>query len=314
LPAGRRLLLFAGKGGAGKTSAAAAAALELAAGGRRVLLLSTDPAHSLGDVLDLALGDATRDVPGAPGLRAREIDAVGAYQQRRERYRALVDEMFSGLASRGGVDAAYDRAVTEDLFQTAPPGIDELFALGALTAALDDALDLVVVDTAPTGHTLKLLALPDAVLGWLRTFLGILRRDQLAARMPSLTEELLGLSRQVRHLLELMRDGQRTAVAVVARPAALPVLETERLWAALRRLRIPVAALVANGLTPTGVGCARCRRTARREEDAVARLLRPRSARRAPAPLALSAPLVAPPPRGAAALRAWAAQWRILRM
>jgi anion-transporting ArsA/GET3 family ATPase len=111
-----------------------------------------------------------------------------------------------------------------------------------------------------------------------------------------------------------MRDGQRTAVAVVARPAALPVLETERLWAALRRLRIPVAALVANGLTPTGVGCARCRRTARREEDAVARLLRPRSARRAPAPLALSAPLVAPPPRGAAALRAWAAQWRILRM
>jgi arsenite/tail-anchored protein-transporting ATPase len=317
-PEGRRLLLFAGKGGMGKTSAAAAAALELAASGRRVLLLSTDPAHSLGDALDLPLGDAARVVPGAPLLRAREIDATAAFAARRERYAALVDELFSGTGARGGVDAVYDHAVTRDLFHMAPPGIDELFALGALTAALDESgpagerADLVVVDTAPTGHALKLLALPDAVLAWLHTFLRILRRDQLAGRMPALTEELLALSRQVRRLLELMRDARRTAVAVVARPAALPVLETERLGAALRRLRIPVAALIANALTPAEGVCARCRRTAARERDALARLLRPGRGRTSGPPLALGAPLVAPPPRGRTALRAWAAQWRIL--
>jgi arsenite-transporting ATPase len=313
-PAARRLLLFAGKGGVGKTSAAAATALELAARGRRVLLLSTDPAHSLGDALDLPLGDAARRVPGVDGLRAREIDALASYAARRERYRALVDELFSGLHARGGVDASYDRAVTQDLLDTAPPGIDELFALDALTSAVDEETpeaeraDLVVVDTAPTGHALRLLALPDTVLGWLHTFLGVLRRDRLAGRMPTLTEELLALSRQVRRLLALMRDRQRTAVAVVARAAAVPALETARLRSALRALGIPVAALVANGLTPPGTGCARCRAAARREAAALAGLLRPPHR----PPLALAAPLVTPPPRGAAALRAWAAQWRIL--
>jgi arsenite-transporting ATPase len=303
----------------GKTSAAAAGALELAATGRRVLLLSADPAHSLGDVLDVALDDAARPLPAAPRLVAREIDATSAFAARRERYRALVDELFSGLGLRGGVDAVYDRAVTQDLIQTAPPGIDELFALGALTAAVDDGspagsrADVVVVDTAPTGHALKLLALPDAVLDWLHTFLRILRRDQLAGRMPSLTEELIALSRQVRRLLELMRDPGRTAVVVVARPAAVPLLETERLLASLRRLRLPVAALLANGLTPPGTGCARCRRTARREQAALEPLLRPGPARRSRPGLVLGAPLLAPPPRGRAALRAWAAQWRILR-
>jgi arsenite-transporting ATPase len=301
----------------GKTTCAAAAALELADEGRRGLLLSTDPAHSLGDALDAPLDDTARAVPGAPRLVAREIDATASFAARRERYQALVDELFSGLGARGGVDAVYDRAVTEDLIFAAPPGIDELFALAALTAAVEEGpaaerADVVVVDTAPTGHALKLLALPDAVLDWLHTFLRILRRDQLAGRMPALTEELLALSRQVRRLLELMRDPGRTAVALVARPAALPALETERLGAALRRLRIPVAALIANGLTP-GEGCARCRRAAARERAALARLTAPGPPRWPQPPLALGAPLAAPPPRGSAALRAWAAQWRILR-
>jgi arsenite-transporting ATPase len=316
-PPGRRLLLLAGKGGVGKTSSAAAAALELAAAGRRVLLLSTDPAHSLGDALGLALGDAARALPGLPRLRAREIDATAAYAARRERYRGLMDEMFSGRGGRSGVDAAYDRAVARDLLDTAPPGIDELFALDALTSALDEdapadqRADVVVVDTAPTGHALRLLGLPDAVLAWLRTFLSILRRDRLAGRMPTLAQELVSLSRHVRHLAELMRDGRRTGVAVVSRPAAVAALETERLLAALRGLRIPVAALIVNGLTPEG-GCARCRRAAAREAGQARALLRPRQGPAPRPPLALGAPLLAAPPRGVPALRDWAARWRIL--
>lgn len=316
-PVGRRLVLFGGKGGVGKTSAAAAAALELAARGRRVLALSTDPAHSLGDALGVPLGDEETAVPGAPGMRAREIDAAAAYAARRERYRALVDEMFGGLRA-AGVDAAYDRAVTQDLLDMAPPGIDELFALDALTAALADeaaapaAADVVIVDTAPTGHALQLLATPEAVLAWLRTLLGILRRDRLAARMPDLAAELVALSRQVRGLLGLMRDPRRTAFVVVSRPAALPVLETQRLLDGLTALRVPVSALIVNALTPPE-GCARCRRAARREARHLARLRRliGASTRRSAA-ATLTAPLVAPAPRGADALREWAARWRIL--
>jgi arsenite-transporting ATPase len=307
---------MAGKGGVGKTSAAAALALEAAAGGRNVLLLSTDPAHSLGDALEMDLGHEARPVAGAGALRAREIDALAAFGARRERYRSLVDELFGGLSTRAGVDAVYDRAVARDLLDTAPPGIDELFALDALTAALAgdaperERADLVVVDTAPTGHALRLLSLPDAALGWLHTFLTILRRDRLAARVPTLTEELLALARHVRRLAELLRDPARAAVVVVARPAAVPVAETGRLLARLRGLRLPVAALIVNGLTPPPplAACQRCRRAAGRESAALAQL---RRARGRP-PLVLAAPLVGPPPRGRNALRGWAAQWRIL--
>jgi arsenite/tail-anchored protein-transporting ATPase len=309
-PPGRRLLLFGGKGGAGKTTAAAAAAVELARAGRRVLLLSTDPAHSVSDALDLPLGDVESDVEGVPGLRAREIDAPAAYDARRERYRALVDGVFDAWRSRSGMDATFDRAITRDLLDMAPPGIDELFALDALTVAASDAPeapDVVVVDTAPTGHALRLLAMPDAVSGWLRTFLGLLHRDHLAGRLPALASELVQLSRQVRRLLQLMRDRDRTAFAVVTRPSALGMAETKRLLAGLREVGMPVAALVVNGLTPAGEGCARCRRVAAREAHLV-RALR----RGVRGPAMLAAPLAATPPRGVAALREWAAQWRIL--
>jgi arsenite-transporting ATPase len=319
-PPGLRLLMMAGKGGVGKTSAAAAAALELAADGRDVLLLSADPAHSLGDVLGVPLADAARPVPGAGRLRAREIDAMASYAARRERYGALVDELFSSAGARSGVDATYDHAVTRELLGLAPPGVDELFALAALASAVDEAApaaeraELIVLDTAPTGHALRLLALPDAALAWLRTFLAILRRDRLAARMPAFTEELLALSRGVRRLQELLRDERRTAVAVVARPAAVPVLETRRLLASLRRLGVPAAGLIVNGLTCGGDRrlCARCRRRARRERGEVDGLLKPPVRGRRRRPFVLEAPLLAPPPRGAAALRAWAARWRIL--
>jgi arsenite-transporting ATPase len=312
-PPGRRLLLFGGKGGAGKTSAAAAAALELARGGRRVLLLSTDPAHSLADALDVPLGDAETGVAGVRGLRAREIDAARAYDARRERYRALVDGVFDAWRGEAAMDATYDRAITRDLLDMAPPGIDELFALDALTVAASDAPEapeLVVVDTAPTAHALRLLAMPEAVAAWLRTFLRVLQRDRLAGHVPALASELVQLSRQVRRLLELMHDRERTAFAVVTRPSALGRAETKRLLAGLRAVQVPVAALIVNGLTLAGgrgQPCARCRRVAAREARALREL---RGAGRWRT--ALAAPLVPTPPRGLPALREWAAQWRIL--
>src|SRR5690606_2849769 len=101
---------------------------------RPVLLLSTDPAHSLGDVLEAELSDEPKTVADLPNLRARELDSPAAFARLEERYRDALETAFSGLArsgvsSRKGVDAPLDRAVVERLFEATPPGLDELVAL-----------------------------------------------------------------------------------------------------------------------------------------------------------------------------------------
>src|SRR5207245_11002238 len=180
------------KGGAGKTSAAAAAALELAAHRPgRVLLLSADPAHSIGDALQARLGDTPRPVPGAPTrLRARELDADRALREARARYRDAVDQLFDALRGGSHLDPAFDRAVVQDLIALAPPGLDELFAIVAVTSALvsggaRERMDVVVLDTAPTGHALRLLALPDAARQWVQALLAVLLKYRAVVGLGS---------------------------------------------------------------------------------------------------------------------------------
>jgi arsenite-transporting ATPase len=308
-PAGRRLLLFGGKGGVGKTSCSSATALAVAATGRKVLLLSTDPAHSVGDALGVALGDDERPVPGAPGLHARELDADRALAAARERYRRAVDELFDALRGGSRLDPSYDRAVIQDLMDLAPPGIDELFALVAVTDATvapsrGARYDLVVLDTAPTGHTLRLLALPKAARAWIQAFLAVLLKYREVVGLGRLAEDLVKVSRQLRELEALLRDPARTGFAAVTRAAVLPREETVRLLRELRRLRVPVCAAIVNAVTPPG--CGRCRRTAAAERAEVARLRRSLTAVGAPLILA---PMVAPPPRGPARLLDWGRTW-----
>src|SRR5207247_1414545 len=153
---GARLLFFGGKGGVGKTTCAAAAALRLARANphSRVLLLSTDPAHSLGDVFGVAIGDRARSIPGAPkNLRVREVDAAATLRARRTRLEAALNEVVSAI---GAGTIVGGRGVGE-VMELAPPGVDEL--LGMLSVAgLDrpraterrasSGPTMVVVDTA----------------------------------------------------------------------------------------------------------------------------------------------------------------------
>ena len=315
MPPSRRLLVFGGKGGVGKTTAAATAALALAAHRRddRVLLLSADPAHSLADVLGVPLGDDERAIPGAPSrLRARELDADRALTAARERYRSAVDQLFDTLRGGSNLDPAFDRAVVQDLIALAPPGIDELFALVAVTDALTrdraEGPTTVVLDTAPTGHALRLLALPEAAREWIQALLAVLLKYRQVVGLGQLAQELVEISKQLRTLEALLRDPERTAFVAVTRPAALPRLETERLLRELDALGIPVAGLLANAVTPPG--CARCRRAAAREETHVRALAR-RFLTHAGRPMIL-APMVAPEPRRVRGLRDWGNAWRRL--
>jgi len=317
-PPGVRVLAFAGKGGVGKTSAAAAVALALAERrpDARILALSTDPAHSLGDALGLALGDDERLLPGVPGLAARELDAEAAFRLRRERYRASVDEVFDALLGGSRFDIAYDRDVVRELIDLAPPGLDELFGVLSLVDAVlgreRKAYDVVVLDTAPTGHALRLFAMPDAALEWVHALLAILLKYRTVVGLGELASDLLEVARDLRELTSLLRDPARTRVVAVTRPAALPRLETARLLRGLRRLRIAVGAVVINAVTPevTARHCQRCRRAAaieRREIAALAAAVRSAAGRRY---AMISAPVEAPPPGGVADLARWLRRWR----
>jgi arsenite/tail-anchored protein-transporting ATPase len=301
---GASLLFFGGKGGVGKTTVSAAVALRLAAAEpeRRVLLLSTDPAHSLGDVLQATVADRPRTIARMPSnLIVRELDAAGAFASRRAQIEAALDEIASSFG-RSAVSAGSGPG--SDLMSLAPPGIDELFGVLSVIDARA-AYDLIVVDTAPTGHALRLLETPEAAREWTQVLLRVLLKYKAIVRPGQLAAEIVNLSKSIRDLREMLRDPCQARFIVVTRAAAVPRLETARLLARLRRLRLSAPALVVNALTPAPGSCARCRATAaaeRIERAALRRLCGRRCA-------IIETPLAAPPPRGLAQLNAWADQW-----
>lgn len=317
-PPGVRLLLFGGKGGVGKTTCAARTALALAARRprQRILLLSTDPAHSLGDVLGLPLGDDERPVPGAgPGLRARELDAEREFGARRDRYRAAVDALFDALLRGSRFDVAFDREVVHRLIDLAPPGLDELFAILAVIQAVvhpsGEPYDLVVVDTAPTGHALRLLSMPAAALEWVRALLAILLKYRSLVGLGELAADLVAASRDLRALAALLADAGRARFVPVARPGALPELETVRLLRALSRLHLDAPVAIVNAVT-RGAGvprCPRCAADARGQARSIA-VIQSAGRRRGRARVTLVlAPALPDPPRGVDSLLAWGRTW-----
>jgi len=300
-----RLLLVAGKGGVGKTTVAAALALRLARADpqRRTLLLSTDPAHSLGDVFDasLSIGDEPTLVARGPdNLFLRELDAVAALTARRAALQNALDE----IAVSFGADATGDRG--GGLLELAPPGIDELFGMLSLVEASDE-FGLIVVDMAPTGHALRLIAEPEAAREWVQALMRMLLKYRSVARPGQLAQELVVLSKSVRALETLLHDRSRTGTVVVTRAAELPRLETTRLVSELGRMNIAISMIVVNAMTLGPGPCPRCRRTAAVERTELAALRRGA----ARGSVIIQTALAAPPPRGVAALQRWAASWNL---
>jgi len=313
-PRGLRLLVVAGKGGVGKTSCAAALALALAERDhdQRVLLLSVDPAHSLADILELGgpVGTSIANPVRVDGIDVVELDAQAAFAKRRARYRDAVDELFDGLRGGSSFDATFDRTVVQDLVDLAPSGLDEVFGIVGVIEALFPAAgaaayDVVVLDTAPTGHALRLLEMPASALEWVHALLAILLKYRKVIGLGEFGADLVEIARDLRRLKALLGEPRQTRAVLVTRAAEMPRLETARLLAALTRLHVSVSGIVVNALTPPG--CPHCRRAATAESRALDAL---RQARRPPKRCAIIlAPAEAPPPRGAAALSRWRDQW-----
>jgi arsenite-transporting ATPase len=307
-----RLVLFGGKGGVGKTTCAAAAAMAEAARwpGRSVLMISTDPAHSLGDVLGATIGDRPARVRGGPpNLLVREVDATLVFDRVRGRYAAAIDRLFDRISGGGGFDIGHDRSVMHGLFDLAPPGLDELAAIVEITGDVSQAGDgLTVIDTAPTGHALRLLEMPALIHDWTKALMSILLKYQPVTGLGELGAQLLNLSKGLGGLRALLTDHARTRFVVVTRAAVLPRAESARLLRSLRRLDISVPLIIVNAV---GRGrCARCVKAAadeRREIEALARLV---GASRTGGALIVAGTRI-PPPQSPSALRAWQrAGWR----
>jgi arsenite/tail-anchored protein-transporting ATPase len=222
-----RILLFTGKGGVGKTTLAAATAARIAAGGRKALVVSTDPAHSLADAFGVPLGSEPSEVDTS--LYASHVDSRALVDKSWEDIRAQLRKVLTGVG--------LDELDAEEL--TVLPGVDELLALTEV-ARLAEAgpWEIVVVDCGPTAETLRLLALPEAIAGYLG-------RIYPAARgsIGRLAEHLLALRR-------LLVDPKTTGVRLVLTPERMVVAETRRTLAALALRGIQVDAMVANRLVP----------------------------------------------------------------
>lgn len=280
---GREVLFVGGKGGVGKTSVASALALAAARRGRRTLVVSTDPAHNLGHLWDRHVGDEI--VPLADGLDGVEIDparttdehlaAVGSTMRR------LMPDHLHGEVTKH-LDLARDA-----------PGTHEAAVLERVAETVEEAegrYDLVVFDTAPSGHTSRLMSLPETMSAWTE---GLLRRQDRSEKFGAALRGLGGdtggtddpavavlgdregstrgrdrrgrRDQEIRRILtrrqqrfsrlrEVLQDGRRTAFLIVLTAERLPVLETVELHGQLARTGVEVAGLVVNKRSPADRG------------------------------------------------------------
>jgi arsenite-transporting ATPase len=264
----KRLVIFGGKGGVGKTTAAAAFALALARreAAARVLLFSTDPAHSLSDSFDEQIGELRRGVAGAKNLDAKEIDPAARFEELKERYRKWTDELFESLTGGSRWEVQFDREAMRELVSLAPPGIDEIAALSAVSDLLDEgAYTTIVLDTAPTGHLLRFLELPDIALAWVRTFIKLLLKYKNVVRWGGVAEELVALSKSIKRVAALLTSADDCEFVGVAIPERMSLEETARLAASLDALKIPLSSLLINNVV-TEEAARACRFCAARRE------------------------------------------------
>ncbi len=252
-----RHVFFTGKGGVGKTSIACATAVHLADAGRRVLLVSTDPASNVGQVFGLRVGNQVTPVPEVPGLSALEIDPEAAAQVYRDR---IVGP------GRGVLPEDVVKGIEEQLSGACTT---EIAAFDEFTALLTDpditaAYDHVVFDTAPTGHTIRLLQLPGAWSGFLEA-----GRGDASCLGP-----LAGLEKQraqYRHAVEALADAHQTRMVLVTRAQHSALTEVARTHEELTAIGITHHHLVVNGRFPfTAVdGDALAAEIVRREQAAL---------------------------------------------
>jgi arsenite-transporting ATPase len=231
-----RFLFFTGKGGVGKTSIACATSIQLAEAGKRVLLVSTDPASNVGQVFGITIGNHITAIPDVPRLAALEIDPQAAAQVYRDRIVGPVRGVLPDAVVRG-IEEQLSGACTTEI-----AAFDEFTAL-LIDSALTRDYDHIIFDTAPTGHTIRLLQLPGAWSGFLEEGKGD----------ASCLGPLAGLEKQreqYKAAVDALADGSRTRLILVARAQQATLREVSRTHEELAAIGLRQQYLVINGILP----------------------------------------------------------------
>ena len=250
-----RTILYTGKGGVGKTSVAAATALKAARGGKKVLVMSTDPAHSLSDAFDTEIGPEPREM--ATGLWAQEMEHTAVLEEHWAEIQEYVTRLFEW---QGSEDLA-----AEELAML--PGMDELFGLLMVRRHHNEGLyDALIVDAAPTGETLKLLSLPDQMGWYVEKIFPVQRKAanlvrpfaRRAKSLPPLPEDsFFGAAQRfyeaVMGVEDILTDRENASVRLVANAEKMVVAEARRAYTYLNLYDYGVDAVIVNRLLPEGV-------------------------------------------------------------
>jgi arsenite/tail-anchored protein-transporting ATPase len=246
-----RVLLYSGKGGVGKTSLSGASAVLSARRGRRTLVVSTDSAHSLADALDAPVGG--EPTPIAPNLDALEVDVNRELAQ----HWGVIHEWLTRFMTFKGVADA----VAEEL--AILPGMEELFSLLRVKSYVDAGrYDVVVIDCAPTGETVRMLSVPEILEFYFTRIFPIQRNVVRSVRgvarhltdLPLPSDDVFGAVRalyeQMRGMAPLLQDPRRSSIRLVLNPERMVVRESQRLYTYLSLFGFPVDAVIANRVLP----------------------------------------------------------------
>ncbi len=262
-------VFIGGKGGVGKTTVSAATALWFSRQGKKTLIISTDPAHSLSDSYERNIG--YNPTPIAENLEALEIDpdmAMKEYQAKMKEQQALNPAM------------GMDMGMMQDQMDMASmsPGIDEAAAFDKfLQYMTTDEYDIVIFDTAPTGHTLRLLSFPEMMDSWVGKMIKVRRQVGSMAKafkniMPFMgdeeeedraLEDMEQTKKQIREARGIMADPERTTFKAVIIPEEMSIYESERAMEALKKNNMLTDGVIVNQIQPEEADCDFCK--ARRE-------------------------------------------------
>lgn len=258
-----KFVLFGGKGGVGKTSCATASAVWASTHlDKKILIISTDPAHSLGDSIGQSLTPGiVSKIEGLDNLWGLEIDPEMEQTQLSNALSMLPEE-----------DLPMGDEFKE-LTSLNPPGIDEALAFGKVLEYLDDSdFDLVIFDTAPTGHTLRLLSIPDMLSSWMGKLLMLrLKMGKILGGLKNLfkrsdnefeeadeLESIKRLKTTVEAAKQTLTDPEQTNFVIVTIAEAMSIYESERLIGSLMQYEIPSEYMIVNQLYPENIDCDFC--------------------------------------------------------
>ena len=199
----------------------------------------------------------------APGVTAIEIDSEAEFEALKRQYAGDIETFLETLA--GNFDLAFDGEVLERMLDLSPPGLDEVMGLTRVMALLASGdFDLLVLDSAATGHLIRLLELPEIIDQWLKAFFDLFLKYQAIFRLTAFSQELVALSKNLKKLRQLLNDPAQCALYAVSIPTDMAFEETRDLLAACERLGMNVPGIFLNQVTPAS-DCRLCSAMNRRE-------------------------------------------------